>query len=226
MMKNSSSASQRIVLFGRQVLQNSIVIGFIHQQTGINCQLIDSFSDYQKNSDQFTGQTLVLINADDAQLDELECLLENISDSAQNTHIAFFNVQQSSPVENLVIWPMVNGVFYQDSSQQLLVKGINGMFEGELWLPRRLMSQYIEHNRRKPHKITACENLLTRREKQILSLTSTGATNTEIAAQLNVSMHTVKTHIYNLFKKLDVTNRIQAVNWAKDNLGSLQESTI
>jgi ATP/maltotriose-dependent transcriptional regulator MalT len=42
-----------------------------------------------------------------------------------------------------------------------------------------------------------------------------------------VSMHTVKTHIYNLFKKIDVSNRIQAVNWAKDNLeGAVHESTI
>ena len=64
-------------------------------------------------------------------------------------------------------------------------------------------------------------NLLTRREKQILSLTATGATNTEIANNLNVSMHTVKTHIYNLFKKIDVSNRIQAVNWAKENLKTL-----
>lgn len=59
---------------------------------------------------------------------------------------------------------------------------------------------------------------LTKREVQILQLTATGATNTEIAEQLNVSMHTVKTHIYNLFKKIGVANRMQAVNWAQDHL--------
>lgn len=225
-MKISNLASRRIILFGQQILQNSIIIGYIHQRTGINCQLIDSFNGYKKKADQFDGQTLILIDADSAPFDELQCLLENISESEQNTHVAFFNVQQASTVESLVIWPMVNGFFYKENSQQLLVKGIAGIFNGELWLPRRLMAQYIEHHRRKPHKITACEKLLTRREKEILSLTSTGATNTEIAEQLNVSMHTVKTHIYNLFKKIDVSNRIQAVNWAKDNLESLQESII
>ena len=107
------------------------------------------------------------------------------------------------------------------------MKGITGIFEGEFWLSRRLMAQYLERTRSKPRKVTHNANLLTRREKQILNLTATGATNTEIAAHLNVSMHTVKTHIYNLFKKIDVSNRIQAVNWAKDNLeGLVQESMV
>lgn len=224
-MNSSSLSSHRIILIGQQNLQNSIVSGFINQRTGIACQLDSSFS-WHAEWNEFGGKTLILIDAESTQLEQLNCLLEDISEQAHDTQIALINVEETSDVENLVVWPLVNGIFYKESSQQLLVKGIGGIFDGELWLPRRLMAEYLEHNRRKPHKVTACEKLLTRREKQILSLTSTGATNTEIAAQLNVSMHTVKTHIYNLFKKIDVSNRIQAVNWAKENLESLQESSI
>jgi ATP/maltotriose-dependent transcriptional regulator MalT len=46
----------------------------------------------------------------------------------------------------------------------------------------------------------------------------TGASNTEIADTLFVSEHTIKSHLYNVFKKLNVKNRLQAVSWAKDYL--------
>ncbi len=60
--------------------------------------------------------------------------------------------------------------------------------------------------------------MLTVREMEILNLLSTGAKNTDIAEQLSLSVHTIKTHIYHIYKKLDVSNRTQAVNWASNNL--------
>src|SRR5690554_8163186 len=99
---------------------------------------------------------------------------------------------------------MVNGLFYQDATQQQLCKGIEGLFAGEYWLSRQLVADYLYRTRKKPKPKMPMKAELTKREVQILQLTATGATNTEIAEQLNVSMHTVKTHIYNLFKKIGV----------------------
>ncbi|MEP6750321.1 MAG: LuxR C-terminal-related transcriptional regulator [Bacteroidota bacterium] len=56
---------------------------------------------------------------------------------------------------------------------------------------------------------------LSKRELQILSLLAEGHSNQEIAAKLFVSLSTVKTHNQNLFEKLDVKRRIQAVEKAK-----------
>jgi len=56
---------------------------------------------------------------------------------------------------------------------------------------------------------------LSKRELEILSLLSQGHSNQEIATKLFVSLSTVKTHIQNLFEKLDVKRRIQAVEKAK-----------
>src|SRR5258705_2291469 len=56
---------------------------------------------------------------------------------------------------------------------------------------------------------------LSKRELEILSLLSQGHSNQEIAAKLFVSVSTVKTHNQNLFEKLDVKRRIQAVEKAK-----------
>ncbi len=56
---------------------------------------------------------------------------------------------------------------------------------------------------------------LTEWEEEVLILISRGFTNTEIADQMFVSINTIKTHIKNLFIKLDVRNRIEAANKAK-----------
>jgi ATP/maltotriose-dependent transcriptional regulator MalT len=52
---------------------------------------------------------------------------------------------------------------------------------------------------------------LTNRERQILELVATGATNKQIATNLQLSTGTVKWHMYNLFKKLRVETRTEAV---------------
>ena len=56
---------------------------------------------------------------------------------------------------------------------------------------------------------------ISKRELQILNLMAQGFTNEEIAAKIFVSLSTVKTHNQNLFEKLDVKRRIQAVEKAK-----------
>ena len=56
---------------------------------------------------------------------------------------------------------------------------------------------------------------LSKRELEILGLLAQGHSNQEIAAKIFVSLSTVKTHIQNLFEKLDVKRRTQAVEKAK-----------
>jgi len=56
---------------------------------------------------------------------------------------------------------------------------------------------------------------LTEREREVLSLVATGATNREIAAQLHLSPHTVKDYTRNVFRKLEVRNRAEAVQRAQ-----------
>lgn len=55
---------------------------------------------------------------------------------------------------------------------------------------------------------------LTRREREILQLVAEGGTNGDVARRLWVTERTVKFHLANIFRKLDVTNRTQASRWA------------
>lgn len=56
---------------------------------------------------------------------------------------------------------------------------------------------------------------LSNREQEVLELMSQGLTNQEIASRLYVSLNTVKTHSSNLFRKLEVERRTQAIGKAK-----------
>jgi predicted ATPase/DNA-binding CsgD family transcriptional regulator len=65
------------------------------------------------------------------------------------------------------------------------------------------------------------QQLLTAREREILGLLAAGMTNPQIAAQLVIAAGTVKTHTLNIYRKLEVANRTQAIVHAQE-LGLLQ----
>jgi small-conductance mechanosensitive channel len=68
-------------------------------------------------------------------------------------------------------------------------------------------------------------DLLSDREREVLSLLGKGATNREIAQELIISEHTVKSHIRTILNKLNVNNRQQAAVYAERE-GLLQQATI
>jgi len=57
--------------------------------------------------------------------------------------------------------------------------------------------------------------MLTKREKEVLALLAKGFTRNEIANKLFVSPETIKKHLQNIYKKLKVKNKMQAVNKMK-----------
>ncbi|MDU7253835.1 MAG: LuxR C-terminal-related transcriptional regulator, partial [Clostridium sp.] len=57
----------------------------------------------------------------------------------------------------------------------------------------------------------AKSELLTEREKEVMEILLEGASNKQIGEKLNISLATVKTHMINIYSKLQVSNRVQAV---------------
>nr|WP_267869103.1 helix-turn-helix transcriptional regulator [Shewanella electrodiphila] len=80
------------------------------------------------------------------------------------------------------------------------------------------MTELLQHYRTDFKPSAQPTTALTSRELDVLALLPTCKSNIEIADILFVSEHTVKSHLYKVFKKIDVKNRLQAMSWVKENL--------
>lgn len=58
-------------------------------------------------------------------------------------------------------------------------------------------------------------NKLSKRQKQLIGMLDTGMSNRDIATDLEISEHTVKVHLWRLFRRLGVKSRTQAVHYAR-----------
>ena len=110
----------------------------------------------------------------------------------------------------------VNGYILKDSESVELKKAIFAVNSGETYIQPSLIpslnSRMIERNK-DDEKI----RLLTNRELEVLKLLSFGMFNKEVAEKLSISERTVKNHVSNIFKKLEVTDRTQAAVFAIRN---------
>lgn len=110
------------------------------------------------------------------------------------------------------------GFLYKDSSISDLVKAIKTVHHGELWVERKLFTMFLEANscsedeHQQPPDMTM--SLLTAREEEVLYCLTKSYTNKEIAQELFISERTVKSHLNNIFRKLNVQGRIQAILYA------------
>ena len=106
-----------------------------------------------------------------------------------------------------------SGFLLKDAPEEQLVAAIRVIATGgSLFAPsvtRRLIEEFSRRDggAAPPPEIDA----LTAREVDVLRLVARGLTNAEIAAQLVVSEHTVKTHVAHILQKLDLRDRTQAV---------------
>jgi two-component system, NarL family, response regulator DegU len=115
------------------------------------------------------------------------------------------------------------GYVLKDAEPSVLIEAIRNVFRGQSYIQPNMTRELVkEFNRVTLHeKDKQDENNLTSREIEVLDLIAEGMINKEIAKQLYISEKTVKNHVSNIFKKLNVSDRTQAAIYAfKHNLKS------
>jgi len=97
-----------------------------------------------------------------------------------------------------------------------LGKAIRSVHEGEVWARRHVLVRCLGEDKSVPTRGDGDDAVggLTPREREILHWLAFGATNKAIARALVIREKTVKTHLGNVFRKLHVTGRVQAVVYA------------
>jgi len=114
-----------------------------------------------------------------------------------------------------------HGFLHKEISPEGLVRALRGVVQGEAPLSRDLASLMIEALHGLDERTNARERatVLSAREREVLDLVAQGARNKQIAAVLTISEFTVKRHVQNILKKLEVPSRKAAATFYRTAFG-------
>ena len=220
--KPGQSGPAMLGIVGDDPLLNDLLAARLSQETGVSCSHSPSLPKILETA----RPDLTLVDC--AGMSMAEFLQEANGENSpfMSTSVALFNVPEDRSLELEAINSGIRGIFYRNSPFKFMIKGVAAMLENELWFSREAMSAFLlgkQHHQSEIIEVEEVQNELSQREQEILLMLAAGATNKDIAQKLFLSLNTVKSHIYNIYKKIDVPNRLQASLWAARNLGAREK---
>jgi DNA-binding NarL/FixJ family response regulator len=132
-----------------------------------------------------------------------------IRQASPETKVILITIDESRGAVSEAIQAGVSGYLLKDASADALVDAAQKAVEGGAVIHPQLTRTFIEevHLTESP----AEQAPLSKREREILQKIANGATTKEVANDLGISPHTVKTHLERIFEKLGANDRAQAV---------------
>jgi len=215
------NASVNIV--GRNMLQNELLLSFLKKKTGIKgtcCPNLESITPIDANESAIPQLLILDFKNIDVRNFWTDIRAWNFSNPCPCPRFfVLCNAEPDSRFEKNALDNGIQGIFYNNDPLKLICKGICAVLNGDIWYSRKTLKKLLMEKRSSSNSpIHPAVSRLTGREKQVLSCIASGYTSKAIADEFNISMHTVKTHIYNLYRKTNVTNRLQATLWATKHL--------
>jgi DNA-binding NarL/FixJ family response regulator len=203
-------------IFGPLKLQNELMSEFLERSTGLKCKCWEEpfpiISDIRTNR-----SPVILWDCVDTDSNNLWAKLD-VSLYPESL-FALFNVKPNPGIYREAINRGVRGIFLKNERSHVFTKGVQAILNGEFWFSRDILTKcLLESDISVKPLQEAKSRLLTPREQEILVKIASGSTNVKIAKELCISPHTVKTHLYNIYKKINAPNRLQATLWATKNL--------
>lgn len=103
------------------------------------------------------------------------------------------------------------GYLTKEEALDTIIDAVLGVANGEEgWLSRRAAARMANMTRKRQRNLVE----LTEREEEVLKLVAEGWTNNRIATELTLSERTVRFHLTNIYDKIGVTARAEAISWA------------
>jgi len=155
---------------------------------------------------------IVLLQSDSPEFAQVKDLLKTLS----GVKLVILNADPEQKSLLACIRMGVAGFILKDASGYDVVDTIRSVFVGHKVIPPTIAvsicRQLYEEKTYGNGAPSLGAGRITAREQQILNLMVEGLTNKEVAQRLNIATHTVKSHIHNLFQKLEIRNRVDLVN--------------
>jgi len=145
-------------------------------------------------------------------------LIRRIRGEAPDARVLLLVAEQETAAICRALKAGAKGYVSRNASLAAVTKAIRGVYAGDVWVERRLIAEALwgpgAADAPEARSDARGSDALTAREREILRLLAAGGTNRHIAEALFISEKTVKTHLNNIFRKLYVTRRLQAVLYA------------
>jgi DNA-binding NarL/FixJ family response regulator len=134
-------------------------------------------------------------------------LISRLRRAGSGTRILVFATRSNDETVEQVLRVGAAGLVGKQLEFATLVRAIRAVAAGEIWANRRAVAQAFEHIVDPANNHNVGLSTLTKREQEITHSVGRGLRNKEIARGLNISEKTVKSHLNNIFRKLQVDNR-------------------
>ncbi len=154
---------------------------------------------------------VILLDINMPKLNGLDTL-RRIKDIGINSKIIILTIHDAREYLYETIRMGANGYVLKDADSDTLIKAIRDVVDGKSYIQPCLSELLVKefNNKGEKSKETSLVESLTKREYEVLTLIAEGMNNREIAEKLFISEKTVKNHVSNIFKKIDVSDRVQA----------------
>ncbi|MBN1837420.1 MAG: response regulator transcription factor [Spirochaetales bacterium] len=213
-LQGPQDTAAQVHVLGPRNLQNELLCYVLEKEVGTEAAIVEQLGSFCEDP----GACKRLLFVDTAAKAPRRVLLELKSrELCPSCLVALFNLKHGLGIEQEAIRQGVRGFFYENEGLGLLMKGIRLLFDGEIWLSRDILVEAVINGKSKTSTAQSQAGL-SPREMEILALIAAGADNKTIGVKLFISENTVKTHLYNIFKKINVPNRLQAALWAVNHL--------
>ena len=161
--------------------------------------------------DKFSELPAAIIKNGDPELFVLDLLLPGVKGTSAvkeikamygNIPLAVISSMPAGEAEETCIEAGADTYIEKSSSPSEISSAIQGLFAAE-------------HG--DEEVVATGETKLSKRQKQLIVMLDRGLSNRDIAAELDISEHTVKVHLWRLFRRLDVKSRTQTLHFARMN---------
>lgn len=196
-------------IVGPNGLQNELLVSFLGMKAGLECKCSPALGFIVDKEP--VRRHLVLLDCLGTDLANFWTGLGvGLNFNLAECLTVLFNVDPDVGIEREAVDQGVRGIFYDNEPLERFAKGVLAVLNGEMWYPRKTLSKCVLEPKTRTEFSGKAATVLTSREKEILIKIASGASNKEIADELCISRYTVKAHAYNIYKKMKVSNRLQA----------------
>jgi DNA-binding NarL/FixJ family response regulator len=156
------------------------------------------------------GPDVVFMDVRMPGMDGIEAT-RRILEAAPQTKVILLTIDESRSAISDAIHAGVSGYLLKDASADALVDAARNAVEGNAVIHPQLTRAFIEEAQSAAGGDQPSRPALSKREREILQRVADGATTRQVATDLGISPHTVKTHLERIFEKLGANDRAQAV---------------